>query len=54
MYGNYHTLNSVYECVRPPLDEKELLEMNGKLQQSIIIVRLADMLADHVYVQLTF
>ena len=49
MYGNYHTINSVHECVRPPLDGKDLLEMNGKLQQNIIIVGLADMLIMFMY-----
>ena len=41
MYGNHHTMNtmnSARECVQPPLDGKELLEMN------VSIVGMADML----------
>ena len=44
MYGNHNVINSACECVQPPLDGNELLGINEKLQQNVIITGLADIL----------
>ena len=53
MYGNHHVINSACECVRPPLDGKELLGINEKLQQNVIITGLADILITMFFVKLS-